>query len=82
VGGAKIGGGSRFDQRRAGDHQRITGRTLDIRREATQKGDMRDTFADTSRAKTELGFVPSTSLEQGLQAEAEWLSTLLGTPLR
>ena len=43
---------------------------------------VRDTFADTSQAKTELGFVPSTTLEQGLQAEAEWLSTLLGMPLR
>jgi hypothetical protein len=35
-----------------------------------------------SIAQAELGFSPSTSLEAGLQAEAEWLSTLLGTPLR
>lgn len=60
----------------------VTGRPVDIRREPSQKGDMRDTFADTSRAKAELGFVPSTPLEQGLRAEAEWLAALLGTPLR
>jgi nucleoside-diphosphate-sugar epimerase len=60
---------------------RVTGRPVDIRREPAQKGDMRDTFADTSRAKAELGFAPSTHLEQGLRAEAEWLSALLGTPL-
>lgn len=78
-----IGGGSRVSINEVLTIiQRITGRTLDIRREPTQKGDMRDTFADTSRAKTDLGFVPSTSLEQGLQAEAEWLSALLDSPLR
>jgi nucleoside-diphosphate-sugar epimerase len=78
-----IGGGSRVSINHVLDLiGRITGRTLDIRREPAQKGDMRDTFADTSRAKTELGFVPSTSLERGLEAEARWLSTLLGTPLR
>jgi UDP-glucose 4-epimerase len=84
VGGVyNLGGGSRVSINDVlAIIERVTGRTLDIRREATQKGDMRDTFADTSLAKTELGFVPSTSLEQGLQAESEWLSTLLGAPLR
>lgn len=78
-----IGGGSRVSINDVlSIIQRITGRTLDIRREPAQKGDMRDTFADTSRAKTELGFVPSTSLERGLQAESQWLAALLGTPLR
>jgi UDP-glucose 4-epimerase len=78
-----IGGGSRVAINQVLELiQSITGRSLDIRREPTQKGDMRDTFADTTRAQAELGFSPSTSLEAGLQAEAEWLSTLLGTPLR
>lgn len=77
-----IGGGSRVSINEVlALIQRITGRTLDIRREPAQKGDMRDTFADTSRARAELGFVPSTSLEQGLQAESEWLSALLDAPL-
>ena len=60
----------------------VTGRRVDIRREPAQMGDMRDTFADTSRAKAELGFQPSTPLERGLRSEAEWLAALLGTPLR
>ena len=39
-------------------------------------GDMRDTFADTSRARADLGFVPRTSLADGLRAEYEWLKGL------
>jgi len=54
--------------------ERLTGRKLDVRREATQKGDMRDTFADTSRARADLGFAPTHTLEQGLAAECAWLS--------
>jgi nucleoside-diphosphate-sugar epimerase len=77
-----IGGGSRVSINEVlAMVGRVTGRTVDIRREPAQKGDMRDTFADTSRAKAELGFAPSTHLEQGLRAEAEWLAALLGTPL-
>ena len=55
---------------------RIVERRLDIRREPAQKGDMRDTYADTSRAKADLGFNPSVTLDQGLQAEHDWLTTL------
>jgi len=55
----------------------IHGRPLEIRREPAQKGDMRDTFADTSRARADLGFAPQVSLEQGLEAEYRWLA---GTP--
>ncbi|MDE3157036.1 MAG: NAD-dependent epimerase/dehydratase family protein [Acidobacteriota bacterium] len=51
----------------------VTGRPVTITRESTQKGDMRDTYADTSLARAELGFIPSVSLEQGLAAEYRWL---------
>jgi UDP-glucose 4-epimerase len=57
--------------------ERLTGRTLDIRREAAQKGDMRDTFADTTRARADLGFAPAYTLEAGLAAEIEWLAKRL-----
>jgi nucleoside-diphosphate-sugar epimerase len=57
--------------------ERLTGRRLDVRREATQKGDMRDTFADTSRARADLGFAPTHTLEQGLAAECAWLAELV-----
>ena len=54
--------------------ERLTGRRLDVRHEAAQKGDMRDTFADTTRARADLGFAPAHTLEDGLAAEYEWLA--------
>src|SRR4030042_2728225 len=64
-----IGGGSRVSVNQVLDLVgRIAGRRLDIRYEAPQKGDMRDTFADTSRARADLGFSPAVTLEQGLEA--------------
>ena len=38
---------------------------------------MRDTFADTSRAKADLGFQQKTSLADGLKAECDWLAGVL-----
>jgi UDP-glucose 4-epimerase len=76
-----IGGGSRVTINQVlamiGE---LTGKTLDIRRLPAEKGDMRDTFADTSRARTDLGFAPSYSLADGLAAEVEWLRALLARP--
>jgi nucleoside-diphosphate-sugar epimerase len=37
-------------------------------------GDQRRTSADTTRIRTELGWTPQVSLEEGLQAQWEWLS--------
>ena len=62
--------------------ERLTGRPLDVRREATQKGDMRDTFADTSRARADLGFAPTHTLEQGLAAECAWLAEVVAAARR
>lgn len=77
-----IGGGNRVSMLEVIDLiGRITGRPLDVRREPTQKGDMRDTFADTTRAKADLGFAPSASLEDGLRAECEWMARLAGALL-
>ncbi|HWK10611.1 MAG TPA: NAD-dependent epimerase/dehydratase family protein [Vicinamibacterales bacterium] len=71
-----IGGGSRVSMNHAiGIIERIAGRPLRVRREATQKGDMRDTYADTSLARQDLAFAPTVSLEEGLQAEFQWLSS-------
>ena len=73
-----IGGGSRVSINQVLEMiGRITGRTPDIRREAAQKGDMRDTFADTTRARADLGFAPATTLEAGIKAECDWLSGVL-----
>jgi nucleoside-diphosphate-sugar epimerase len=71
-----VGGGSRVTVNHVLDIiGRLTGKPLDIRREAVQKGDMRDTFADTTLARADLGFAPAVSLEEGLEAEYRWLST-------
>ena len=44
-----------------------------IDRQPAQKGDMRDTYADTSLARADLGFAPTVSLADGLAAEYAWL---------
>ncbi|MNG38699.1 hypothetical protein D3C84_1264990 [compost metagenome] len=51
-----------------------------MRQEPAQKGDMRDTYADTSLARRDLDFQPSVSLETGLEAEYRWLAGLQATP--
>jgi UDP-glucose 4-epimerase len=71
-----IGGGSRVTVNHVLEIlQRLAGKPLTVKREATQKGDMRDTFADTTLARTDLGFAPAVSLEQGLEAEYRWLAS-------
>lgn len=50
-------------------------RQVIVRREPAQKGDMRDTYADTAMARNDLGFIPRVTLEQGLESEYRWLST-------
>ena len=51
----------------------ITGQPLRIERLEPQRGDMRDTYADTARARADLGFAPTVTLEQGLRAQYEWM---------
>jgi nucleoside-diphosphate-sugar epimerase len=71
-----VGGGSRVSVNQLfAIIERIGGRPLDIRREPAQKGDMRDTFADSSLARADLGFSPKVTLEQGLEAEYRWLAS-------
>jgi nucleoside-diphosphate-sugar epimerase len=72
-----IGGGSRVTVNQVLEIvQRLVGHRLQIRREPAQKGDMRDTYADTTLARADLGFVPAVTLEQGLESEYRWLSTI------
>ena len=69
-----VGGGERValnDVLRA--VERITARTLRIQRREAQKGDMRDTFADTTAARRDLGFRSTVSLADGLVREWEWI---------
>lgn len=78
-----IGGGSRVSVNHVLELVgQLTGRPLQIHREASQKGDMRDTFADTSRARADLGFHPRFTLERGLAEECAWLAELTGAARR
>jgi UDP-glucose 4-epimerase len=71
-----VGGGSRVTINHVLDIiGRVSGRSLKIQREPAQKGDMRDTYADTSLARADLGFAPRVTLEEGIEAEYKWLST-------
>ncbi|MEI6667966.1 MAG: NAD-dependent epimerase/dehydratase family protein [Acidobacteriota bacterium] len=72
-----IGGGSRVSINQVlALVERLVEHPVVVRREPAQKGDMRDTYADTSRAKADLGFSPSVTLEQGLAAEHRWLASV------
>jgi nucleoside-diphosphate-sugar epimerase len=76
-----IGGGSRVSVNEVLRLvERVVGRPVIVDRHAPQPGDMRDTFADTSLARADLGFEPRTSLAEGLAAEYAWLKPQLGAP--
>jgi nucleoside-diphosphate-sugar epimerase len=71
-----IGGGSRVSMNHVVKIiEKIAGRPLKIERAEAQKGDMRDTYADTTLAKKDLGFSPKVTLEEGIQAEYRWLAS-------
>jgi nucleoside-diphosphate-sugar epimerase len=47
---------------------------MQVERIDAQRGDMRDTYADTTRAKADLAFAPTATLEAGLRAQYEWMT--------
>jgi nucleoside-diphosphate-sugar epimerase len=70
-----IGGGSRVELLDVFELiGRITGRPLRLNMTEPQAGDMRDTYADTARARADLGFAPAVTLEQGLRAQFQWMT--------
>jgi UDP-glucuronate 4-epimerase len=56
----------------------ISGRRLDLSREPAVPGDQRRTRADTTRIRSELGWEPRSSLEEGLRRQWEWASSRVG----
>ena len=81
-GGAyNVGGGLRASLREIlGTIEQLAGRPLKLTFEEEMPGDVRDTGAETSKARRDLGFNPSTSLKNGLAAEFNWLKD--GSPSR
>jgi UDP-glucose 4-epimerase len=73
-----VGGGSRVSVNEVLEMiGRVSGRRPLIEIDPAQKGDMRHTYADTVLARTDLGFVPTVGLEEGLTAEHAWLASIL-----
>jgi nucleoside-diphosphate-sugar epimerase len=73
-----IGGGSRVSVNHVVEMiARVAGRQPIVEVDPAQPGDMRHTYADTSRAHLDLGFQPQVSLEDGLKAEYQWLAGVL-----
>ena len=77
-----IGGGSRVSVNYVLD---LIGRyakpDFDVRYKAGEKGDVRHTYADTTRARDELSFEPKMTLENGIELQAEWMKEILQLPL-
>jgi UDP-glucose 4-epimerase len=75
VGGAtyNVGGGTPVTLLDAiGVLEEQIGRPIAIEHRPSARGDARQTGADTSRARAELGFAPSVTLEEGLARQVEW----------
>ena len=58
------------------DRRRAEGRAADSIQEAARPGDERRTFADISRAREALGYVPQVAPAQGLRAQVKWQAGL------
>jgi UDP-glucuronate 4-epimerase len=70
-----VGGGMEASMADAiGILERLAGRELDVVVGPAAPGDQRRTNADTTRLRSELGWEPRVSLEDGLRAQWEWVS--------
>lgn len=68
-----IGGGSRHSMNSVFETlERLTGTGIERAYRDRQAGDARDTAADIGRAREDLGYAPTMTLEAGLRAQLEW----------
>ena len=58
--------------------ERLAGRSLELLVEPEVPGDQRRTMADTTRIRSDLGWEPHVTLEEGLAAQWEWASARVG----
>jgi UDP-glucose 4-epimerase len=73
-----IGGGSRINLNRViSIMHEIAGRESNVSYEGKQKGDVRHTFADMTKARGKLGYKPKIQLQDGLRREYEWIKGLV-----
>lgn len=75
-----LGGGSRISLAACIEIlEGIAGKTLRIDQREVQKGDVRHTAADISKAKELLGYAPKVSVADGLEAEYNWMVDLVNS---
>ncbi len=73
-----IGGGARITLNEVIEIiKEIVGRELEVQYQSVQKGDVRHTFADMTKAKEKLGYKPKVSIQDGLKTEYEWIRSLV-----
>jgi UDP-glucose 4-epimerase len=73
-----IGGGHRASVNQVlARLEHIMGTKAKVLRLEVAKGDVRDTQADTTRARDVLGFKPGFDLDRGLASEVEWVRAVL-----
>ena len=69
-----IGGGARVSMRDVITVlEENTGKKAKVNAGDAETGDVRHTHADTSKAREELGYVPGTSLKEGLRRQVDWV---------
>ena len=74
-----LGGASRITLSEViGMLETISGRKAKVRKMARQKGDVRHTEAQISRAREKLGFAPRVKLFEGLPQEWDWIRKING----
>lgn len=56
----------------------VVGQELEVHYKSVQKGDVRHTFADMSKARGKLGYQPKVSIQEGLEREYEWMKGFVG----
>lgn len=70
-----IGGGSRISVNQVIKViETLTGSKARLKYGDAQKGDVRDTYADISKAQADLGYAPEVEIEKGLGRFVEWIS--------
>jgi UDP-glucose 4-epimerase len=73
-----IGGGHRMALRDViGVMEEVAGRRARVDYRETERGDVRDTHADTTRARADLDYRPARALADGIRAEYLWLRDLV-----
>ncbi|MEW6363320.1 MAG: NAD-dependent epimerase/dehydratase family protein [Acidobacteriota bacterium] len=69
-----IGGGHRVSLNEVIESICATaGRPVTVKRLGKERGDVKHTWADTTRARADLKFAPATDLRDGLQEELKWI---------